>query len=371
MGYRGKTCPAPTDRYVLGRLAQLVRALARQARGHKFESCIAHLLQPSPNAWASAAGPTLVTVRAGAGVGGSDRVEMFWADNVIKNTWLEVTVRGNDTLGESNTNTGLVASHVFFFGSAVGDSGADNAAAFSATSADEISARNDPHGFLNPATISNVNDFNRDGQVNSADQIIARNNSTGLGNQLTFLSIGADGPSAPASTVASAAGDRRSNAGADLAWNQLVGPTAPDVSVLAGERNGSDAFAVAAILSASSVKSATETIANLNSTRLGHGPGLLVSPYSNAFASTTDATIPQITATDSLDDRKQLTTADKSTDQSDLDEELLDLLVAGQTKQPRAVRAQADRMACGAQIVQRWEKFTGQKAKRVVEEVAT
>ena len=36
--------------------------------------------------------PTAVSVRLGAGVGGSDRVEITWATGAIKNTWLEVNV---------------------------------------------------------------------------------------------------------------------------------------------------------------------------------------------------------------------------------------------------------------------------------------
>jgi hypothetical protein len=153
----------------------------------------------SPNAWSPAAAPIAVTTRAGAGAGGSDRVELMWANNAIQKTWLEIVVKGNDTLGGSNTNTGLATSEVFYFGSAVGDSGSANAGAYQVTTADEISARNDPHGLGNPATISNVNDFDRDGLVGSSDQIIARNNVTNLGNQLKFLVVGAGGPFAPES----------------------------------------------------------------------------------------------------------------------------------------------------------------------------
>jgi trimeric autotransporter adhesin len=151
----------------------------------------------SPNTWTPAPAPTLVTTRAGAGTGGSDRVELIWADNAIQSTWLEIIVRGNDALGGSNGNTGLLASDVFFFGSALGDAGAGNAGAYSVTSADETSARNDPHGVGNSASITNVNDFNRDGLVNSTDQIFARNHLTNLGNQLQFLTVGAGGPFAP------------------------------------------------------------------------------------------------------------------------------------------------------------------------------
>jgi hypothetical protein len=45
-----------------------------------------------------------------------------------------------------------------------------------------------------------VNDFNRNGLVDSSDQIIARNNTTTIINQLKFLALGAGGPFAPESS---------------------------------------------------------------------------------------------------------------------------------------------------------------------------
>jgi hypothetical protein len=151
----------------------------------------------SPNTWATAPAPTTVTVRAGAGTAGSDRVELLWASGAIQNTWLEVIVRGPDALGGSDSNTGIASSDVFFFGSAPGDSGSDDTSGFLVSSADEISARNDPHSLGNKAPITNVNDFNRDGLVNSSDQILARNFATTVSNQLKFLVVGAGGPFSP------------------------------------------------------------------------------------------------------------------------------------------------------------------------------
>jgi hypothetical protein len=153
----------------------------------------------SPNAWTAAIAPTAVTTRAGAGQSASDRIELLWADNdAVKKQWLEVIVEGNDTVGGFNTNTGLAQSYVFYFGNPLGDSGTGNAGAFQVTSSDEVNARNNPKTFT--ATRSDVNDFNRDGSVNSTDQIIARNNGTNLGNQLKFLVVGAGGPFAPESS---------------------------------------------------------------------------------------------------------------------------------------------------------------------------
>jgi ELWxxDGT repeat protein len=152
----------------------------------------------TPSAWVAATAPATVTTRAGAGASASDRIELLWNDNdSVKKQWLEVIVKGNDTLGGFNTNTGLLSSYVFYFGSAIGDAGVGNSGAFQVTTGDEISARNNPKSLGNPATRSDVNDFNRNGLVDSADQIIARNNVTNLGNQLKFLVVGAGGPFAP------------------------------------------------------------------------------------------------------------------------------------------------------------------------------
>src|SRR5260370_6117532 len=45
----------------------------------------------NPAAWALAPIPT-ISVRRGAGTGGSDRIELIWPDNAIQNTWLQVTM---------------------------------------------------------------------------------------------------------------------------------------------------------------------------------------------------------------------------------------------------------------------------------------
>ncbi|REK18073.1 MAG: hypothetical protein DWQ37_04915, partial [Planctomycetota bacterium] len=77
----------------------------------------------TPSTWAAAPAPTAFSVRTGAGVSGSDRVEIVWADGAIANRWLEVIVEGNDAAGGSNTNTGLAESDIFFFGNRIGDAG--------------------------------------------------------------------------------------------------------------------------------------------------------------------------------------------------------------------------------------------------------
>ena len=153
----------------------------------------------SPSTWNSATAPIAVSVRSGAGTGGSDRIELIWADNAIQQTWLEVIVEGNDALGGFNTNTGLASSYVFYFGNALGDSGSGDPTTFLVSSTDEQSARNNPKSVLGtPATITDVNDFNRDGNVNTSDQVVSRNYATNaLTTALKFLNVGAGGPFAP------------------------------------------------------------------------------------------------------------------------------------------------------------------------------
>ena len=123
-----------------------------------------------PSTWKTAPMPDNPAVYPGQGIGGSTRIELIWPDYSITNTWLQVTMPVNPV-------TGLARPDVFYFGSLVGYSGGSLVNnQFKVTSADELSARHDPHPFFRPAPITNVNDFNRDGKVDATDQIIARNN---------------------------------------------------------------------------------------------------------------------------------------------------------------------------------------------------
>jgi len=146
-----------------------------------------------PATWAAAPGPAAVAVRAGAGDNGADRVTLLWPDGAIKNDWLQVKVL-------ANRHTGLVAPDVFYFGSAIGESGNDPANA-QVDLEDELAARGRRSGF-SPAALTNPHDFNRDGRVNASDELIARHNpATGLG-ALQLITVPAAG--APQSTVGAA-----------------------------------------------------------------------------------------------------------------------------------------------------------------------
>jgi hypothetical protein len=133
----------------------------------------------NPAGWAVAPAPGGILLRAHAGVGGSDRIEITWADGAIRNEWLQVTLK-------ADTATGITSPDVFYFGNAVGESGNSTTDAI-VNAADELAARNDLHSFLNPASITNPDDFNRDGRVDATDEIIARNNATTAATALQLI----------------------------------------------------------------------------------------------------------------------------------------------------------------------------------------
>ena len=138
-----------------------------------------------PMGWATVAAPETIVVRPAAGAAGSSRVELAWADQPIKNSWLQVTVN-------ATSRTGLAQADVFYFGNAVGESGNDLADAI-VNSVDELAARNNPQPFHTPATITNRYDYNRDGLVNATDQILARSSSTTPQAALKLIALGQTG----------------------------------------------------------------------------------------------------------------------------------------------------------------------------------
>ena len=77
--------------------------------------------------WTAAIVPA-VSLRRGAGVGGSDRITLTWPANTFRNRWLETTLK-------ATPQSGLAADNVFYFGSAVSDVG-DSATDFLVTATD-------------------------------------------------------------------------------------------------------------------------------------------------------------------------------------------------------------------------------------------
>jgi hypothetical protein len=141
-------------------------------------------------------GPTpTVTLRPGAGANGSTRMELTWQDGSIRNEWVGITI-------EADGNTGLSAPDSFFVGNLVGASGhgvLNGSYTISAT--DVTAAQNDLHTFMNPAGLSDTQDYNRDGRVDATDQVIARFDS---GQVLVMLNSSITGVTpATASALAS------------------------------------------------------------------------------------------------------------------------------------------------------------------------
>ncbi len=122
--------------------------------------------------WTNAPAPTSITVRPGAGVGGSDRVTIIWADSAIANQWLQVTY--------------TPAADVFYYGNAIGDTG-DSIDDAEVTPTDEIAVRDSATSLgTGAALITDAADFNRDKKIGPTDAIIIRNNGT---NSITAVPL--------------------------------------------------------------------------------------------------------------------------------------------------------------------------------------
>ncbi|MBN2477406.1 MAG: lamin tail domain-containing protein [Pirellulales bacterium] len=152
----------------------------------------------APATWVAAPDPLHITMRAGAGAAGSDRVTIIWEDYVIAGQWLQVTVRATE-------DTGLRVPDVFYFGNAVGEAGNSTLDA-KVNASDMLLARNNPRNFLNPADVDFDYDFNRDARVNATDMLIARNNQTHFLNALKLITVPAgkaaeEGASSPAQSL--------------------------------------------------------------------------------------------------------------------------------------------------------------------------
>jgi hypothetical protein len=131
-----------------------------------------------PSDWPFGPTPEGITVRRGAGVGGSDRVTLIWPDSAIVGCWLQVTVG-------PTMETGLALPYVFYFGNAPGESGNSRTDTF-VDAVDFVGVRDHPRDFLHPATTDVVFDFNRDGLVDGTDLAIVRDHPT---NFVTALKL--------------------------------------------------------------------------------------------------------------------------------------------------------------------------------------
>ncbi|HEX4793734.1 MAG TPA: S8 family serine peptidase [Humisphaera sp.] len=137
-----------------------------------------------PTTWnAPAPTPTSITAMSDPGLGGSERIEIIFADQAITNEWLQVTVN-------ADSNTKLAATDVFYFGNAVGDTGNSPTDA-AVNAADVLAARGRQSIF--GSFIYNRWDFNRDGFIDNPDVLAARSNPTSAATMLQLITA----PAAP------------------------------------------------------------------------------------------------------------------------------------------------------------------------------
>ncbi len=148
----------------------------------------------NPATWSDAPAPASIVVRAGQGADGADRVTILWSDHQIEKTWLQIVVK-------ATPQTGLAEADEFFFGNAPGETG-NNASNAIVDGADFANVRDNPRNFLNPASLDDPRDFNRNARVDGIDLAIVRDNATSFITALPLLDL----------TGYSPAGDRASSA---------------------------------------------------------------------------------------------------------------------------------------------------------------
>jgi hypothetical protein len=135
-----------------------------------------------PDTWQQPPEPTSVITRAGAGVNGSDRVELIWADGAIANQWLEVVVA-------ANRNTGLTKPNTFYVGNATGEAG-NSAVDARVTAADVLGVVSRLLRGPSTAGIADASDFNRDGRITAADALAAINRAVApASDQLKLINV--------------------------------------------------------------------------------------------------------------------------------------------------------------------------------------
>ena len=146
----------------------------------------------TPAGWAAAPAPLSVTHRSGPHLPRDvDRVTVTWADNAIRNRWLEVTV-------EALLEGRVIATDRFYFGHLAGET-----SDLRVTASDYSRTRSAARG--RSAPIESPFDHNRDGWVNVLDANVSRANF--------FASLEPPAPSAAAPAATAAPGRRAYRAG--------------------------------------------------------------------------------------------------------------------------------------------------------------
>ncbi len=156
-----------------------------------------------------------MTIRPGAGVNGSDRIEFRFEQMAIKNQWLRVEMI-------ASANTGLTHSDVFYFGSLPGDTVAPHT---SVTGVDAIRLVNYliAQGEMTPAAIDDPLDINRDGWINGGDV----NSLVGVlyGGDKTLVPLSIPAQAGSGQLLPQLVGGRWFMVGVSSGVNNIGGPT--------------------------------------------------------------------------------------------------------------------------------------------------
>jgi len=144
----------------------------------------------SPGTWAAAPAPASVSVRRGAGVGGSDRVTLTWTSNngdsvqaageAVAGQWLQVTMK-------ATSNTGLASPDTFYLGNAPGETG-NSFSNLRVTTVDytaTLAGLTSPNG----ASLTSRFDHNRDRAVTLADGFLVLGRYTTTSTALVSLDL--------------------------------------------------------------------------------------------------------------------------------------------------------------------------------------
>ncbi|MCA9194210.1 MAG: retropepsin-like domain-containing protein [Planctomycetales bacterium] len=167
----------------------------------------------TPATWSTAPSPSSMTIFAGAGVGGSDRIIFTWPDKSIVNKWLEVT-----TL--VTAATGLNAPDVMYWGNQVAEVG-NEVGSTAVDVADTLLVSLNPTGFI-PAAVTNRYDLNHDQAVDSADYILSQLAQTGFVS-LVLLNLSGSNRGSGGSSKEPTVGDVQASPNISVATELSIG----------------------------------------------------------------------------------------------------------------------------------------------------
>ena len=131
-----------------------------------------------------------VSVGIGQGEGGTDRITITLPNRSVVNEYLQVTVL-------ANSNTGLAADDVFYFGNVVGETG--NTAANTRVDASDLGGVQSNLTAFTLTDIEDQYDFNKDRRVDATDLGLIQSNLTAF-STLPFITTAA-APTAPPTTT--------------------------------------------------------------------------------------------------------------------------------------------------------------------------